>query len=112
MESTIIVALITSIGIIINTIVSKKADKKVDTINDIKQDMSKMREESKKNMKDHLLDSDKTYLINFLSELENGEKKSQIQIKRAYEIYERYTKNGGNSYVHSKWEELNRKELL
>ena len=71
-----------------------------------------MREESKQDMKEHLLDSDKTYLINFLSELENGIIKTDVQIKRAYEIYERYSKNGGNSYVHDKWEECKQKRLL
>ena len=63
-------------------------------------------------MKEHILDADKTYLINFLSDLENGIKKTEIQIKHAYEIYERYTKNGGNSYVHDKWDECKNKGLL
>ena len=71
-----------------------------------------MREESKKDMIEHTLDADKTYLINFLSDLENGIKKTDGQIKRAYEIYERYCKNGGNSYVHDKWEEVKAKGLL
>ena len=71
-----------------------------------------MREESKRDMVEHTLDADKTYLINFLSELENGTEKTDVQIKRAYEIYERYSKNGGNSYVHDKWEECKRKGLL
>ena len=32
--------------------------------------------------------------------------------KRAYEIYEEYTKNDGNSYIHDKWEEVKNKGLL
>ena len=112
MESTVIVALITVAGAIINTVISKRTNKKVNSISDLKKEMTVMREESKKEMKEHLLESDKTYLINFLSELENGIIKTDIQIKRAYEIYERYTKNGGNSYVHDKWEECKLKGLL
>lgn len=112
MESTVIVALITVAGTIINTVISKRTNKKVNSISDLKKEMTVMREESKKEMKEHLLESDKTYLINFLSELENGIIKTDIQIKRAYEIYERYTKNGGNSYVHDKWEECKLKGLL
>ena len=85
---------------IINTIISKKTNKKVDNIENLNKKIDKMREESKKDMIEHTLDADKTYLINFLSDLENGIKKTDVQIKRAYEIYERYCKNGGNSYVH------------
>lgn len=97
---------------IINTIISKKTNKKVDNIENLNKKIDKMREESKRDMVAHTLDADKTYLINFLSELENGLKKTDVQIKRAYEIYERYSKNGGNSYVHDKWEECKQKRLL
>lgn len=110
--STIIVAIITGIVTIVNTVISKKTSKKVDSISDLKKDIADMREESKKDILEHTLDADKTFLINFLSELENGIIKTDIQIKRAYEIYERYSNNGGNSYVHDKWEEVKKKGLL
>lgn len=90
---TIIVAVITGIITIINTVISKRTNKKVDNIENLNKKIDKMREESKKDMIEHTLDADKTYLINFLSELENGLKKTDVQIKRAYEIYERYSKN-------------------
>lgn len=112
MESTIIVALITAIGTIINTVISKKTNKKINTVDELKNKIDFMRNESKEDMKKHILDADKTYLINFLSELENGIQKTDVQIKRAYEIYERYTQNGGNSYVHDKWDEVKKKGLL
>lgn len=112
MESTIIVALITVTGTIANTVISKRTNKKVDKIEDVNKKIDKMREENKKDMIEHTLDADKTYLINFLSDLENGIKKTDVQIKRTYEIYERYTKNGGNSYVHDKWEECKNRGLL
>ena len=112
MESTIIVAFITVAGTIANTLLTNKTNKKVDKIEDMNKKIDKMREESKKDMLEHTIDADKTYLINFLSDLENGIQKTDVQIKRAYEIYERYTKNGGNSYVHDKWEECKNKNLL
>lgn len=112
MESTIIVALITVTGTIINTVITKKTNKKIQDVSDINKKLDFMREESKQDMKEHILDSDKTYLINFLSDLENGITKTDVQIKRTYEIYERYVKNGGNSYVHDKWEECRKKGLL
>ena len=98
---TIVVALITAGGTIANTIISKKTNKKVDCVAELKKDF-----------KEHILDADKTNLITFLSELELGLEKTDIQIKRAYEIYERYTENGGNSYVHDRWEEVKKKGLL
>lgn len=101
MESTIIVALITVIGTIINTLISKKTNKKVDCVEKLRGDFQT-----------HLLDSDKTHLINFLSDLENGIEKSDIQVKRAYEIFERYTNRGGNSYVRDHWEDARKKGIL
>jgi len=47
----------------------------------------------------------RNYLVDFLADIENGEKKDECQIERAYELYDHYTKDlGGNSYIHSKWE--------
>lgn len=48
----------------------------------------------------------KTDLVNFISDIENGMPKSSIQILNAYELYDRYTNLGGNSYVHSHWDKL------
>ena len=84
----------------------------IENINDINNKLDFMRKESKEDMLEHIIDADKTYLINFLSDLENGVPKTEVQIKRTYEIYERYVKNGGNSYVHDKWEEVKKLGLL
>ena len=96
--STIIVAVITGIVTIVNTVISKRTSKKVDSISDLKKDIADMREESKKDILEHTLDADKTFLINFLSE----------HMKFTRDI----VKIGGNSYVHDKWEEVKRKGLL
>ena len=97
----IIVAVITAVGTTINTVISKKTNKKVETVAEVKQEL-----------KEHIQDSDKTYLTNFLSELKAGVPKTEIQKKRAYEIYDRYTKNKGNSYVHDEWEDCRKIGLL
>lgn len=112
MDSTVIATLITTVGLIINTVIGVLNNKKTNKIQDVDKKIDVMREENKKDMKEHTLDADKTYLINFLSDLENGIRKTDVQIKRTYEIYERYTQNGGNSYVHDKWEECKNKGLL
>lgn len=112
MESTIIVSIITTVGMIVVAIINRRTNKKVEEISDIKQDIEAMREESKENMKKHTLESDKTYLVDFLSELKNGVHKSSVQKQRAKEIYDRYTDNGGNSYVHDDWDDCRKKGLL
>ena len=38
--------------------------------------------------------------------------KSSVQKQRAKEIYDRYTDNGGNSYVHDDWDDCRKKGLL
>lgn len=53
----------------------------------------------------------RNYLVDFLSDVENGIKKDDIQVKRAYELYDHYTIDlKGNSYIHDKWERLMKKE--
>ena len=95
----IIITVITAGATIINTIISKITNKKVEKIEEIKQELIK-------DLNSVKYENDKTYLTDFLSELELGNKKSPIQIKRAYEVYEEYTDLNGNSYVHDKWQEL------
>lgn len=95
----VVIALIGAGASIITAIISKNTSRKVETIQDIKQELIK-------DLNSVKYENDKTYLTDFLSELEAGNKKSPIQIKRAYEVYEEYTKLNGNSYIHDKWEEL------
>lgn len=53
----------------------------------------------------------RNYLVDFLADVENGEKKDECQIERAYELYDHYTKDlGGNSYIHSKWQKVMEKK--
>lgn len=51
----------------------------------------------------------KNYLVRFLADVENHEKLDNVEIERAYEVYDHYTKDlNGNSYIHDKWERLMR----
>lgn len=92
--------------------ISNQTNKKIETLESIKAEFKKELEAVKKEMKENQKEHDKTYLTDFLSDIENKQPKSDIQIKRAYEIYEEYTNLKGNSYVHSKWEELEKKGAL
>lgn len=103
--SSIVVALITTLGVIINSLISNSTNRKVEKIDSIKTEFKKDIDNVKK-------EQDKTYLTDFLADIENGVLKTDIQIQRAYEIYEEYTNLHGNSYVHDKWEELVKKGIL
>ena len=48
----------------------------------------------------------KMFLVNFINDTEKGINKSQIQKQNAFELYDRYKKLGGNSYIHDRWEKL------
>lgn len=112
METTIIVAIITGVFTIINTVISKKTNKKVAKIEDLQKEINNMREENRKDLLNHTLEYDKTYLVDFLSELENNVQKTDVQKKHAYEVYERYSSNGKNGYVKDKWDECKKNGLL
>ena len=113
---TVITAVISSISAIIVALITNKTNKKVEKIDTIKIDFEKQIIQLKKDLENRLnnnqLENDKTFLTDFLSDLENGITKSEIQIKRAYEVYEEYTELHGNSYIHNKWEELVKEGVL
>lgn len=62
-----------------------------------------------KRIDDLELQSIKTDLTNFISDVEHNVPKSQIQRLNAHELYDRYTTLGGNSYIHEHWEQLLKK---
>ena len=90
----IIIASITAVASISTAVITLITNKKVEKIEDIKYDFNK------------------TYLTDFISDIENGLTKSDIQIKIAHEKYDEYIKKGGDSFVHEHWESLQSKELL
>ena len=51
------------------------------------------------------LNSIKTDLVNFMCLAENNNITHE-QVQNAYDLYDRYCKLGGNSYIHDKWEKL------
>lgn len=60
----------------------------------------------KKLLKPIELLSIKTDLTNFINDVEMGIFKTHIQRLNAHELYDRYTKLGGNSYIHDHWDKL------
>ena len=46
-------------------------------------------------------------ILDFLTDIENGERKTEVQIKHACSLYRHYCENlNGNSYVHDEWERV------
>lgn len=63
-------------------------------------------EPTNKKINEFELSSIKTDLVNFINDVESGIEKSEIQKLNAHELYDRYKKIGGNSYVHDHFEKL------
>lgn len=116
MDSAIAVAIISGIFGVTTVLINKNTNKKVEKSNELKTELLKEikqnREKCKQEISNHILENDKTYLTDFLSDIESGEPKKEIQIRRAYEIKKEYNEKGGDSYVDDKWDELVRKGIL
>ena len=74
-------------------VLEKQSNERGKNVTNLKQEIEQFRNDSKEDIKNHVLEYDKTYLTDFLSDLENGVTKTEIQKKRAYEVYEEYSKN-------------------
>lgn len=64
------------------------------------------------NMNDMDLNRCKDFLVRFISDLEQGQVVSDIELERFHETYAHYQKIGGNSYVHDKVEKLKKQGKL
>lgn len=58
------------------------------------------------------LDSTKNFLVSKIGEIERGEHIDEITRQRVYEEYEHYINAGGNSYIHTRFDELKKKGLV
>ena len=58
------------------------------------------------------LNSDKNFLVRYLSDIENDTPVDEIERERFYEVYNRYRELGGNSYIAHKVEKLQKEGKL
>lgn len=112
-----IVALITGVTSIITAKIAKDTNKKMNDWNEMKDELKKeiLQEVSsvvKKEISELKMDDFKTYLTDFISDVNNGEHKTEHQKARASELYDYYTKNGGNSYIHTEMDKLKKNGLI
>lgn len=92
----LIASLVTSIGVIIGAVtkIVKGFIKKVNAPIE------------KKQLKDSELNC-KRWLVDFLSDIENGVHKNEVQYEYAHEVYDYYTEVlHKNSYIHDFWERV------
>lgn len=52
------------------------------------------------------MDSCKTFLVRYLSDIEKGNPLDEIEKERFWEQYQHYSKMGGNSYIRRKVDQL------
>lgn len=72
-----------------------------DEISPIKNEIQEIKKDAKQNR----LNSLKTDLVNLMS-LAEAETITKEQKINAHELYDEYSSNGGNSYIHDWWEKL------
>ena len=58
------------------------------------------------------LDNAKNYLVPFLSKVERGEPVDEIELERFHEEFTFYTSHGGNSYIKSRVNKLQKEGKL
>lgn len=68
--------------------------------------ISKSIEKVEKRLDDVDLESTKNYLVTYLSNVEKGNAVDEIEQERFWEMYNHYSKVGGNSYIKHKVEKL------
>lgn len=54
----------------------------------------------------------KDYLVNFFSKIEQEKEVDEIEKEHFFAVYQNYTRKGGNSYIHSKYEKLKKEGKL
>ena len=99
----VLAGLITSLGVIwlfLKKIIDKAVDK-------IKEPILKELQEQKSAIFKIDENHCKDFLMQFLSDVENGIDKNEFDIARAHEVYNHYTNVlHKNSYIHARWEKV------
>lgn len=78
----------------------------------LSQELKTNQESLSKEIRKVSMENCKNYLVTFISEAARGEIKDEVETQRFWEEYEYYIKNGGNSYVKERVEQLKAKNKL
>ena len=74
--------------------------------------VEKLLEPVKKQIRDVDLENCKNYLVTFLAAVERGQEHDEIELERFHEQLGHYQQIGGNSYIRSKVEKLQKEGKL
>ena len=75
--------------------------------NELKKQVEKTLKPINDNIKELDVSQCKNYLVRYLKDVEQNNKLDEVEVERAYEIYDHYTNDlKQNSYIHKRWEEL------
>ena len=77
-------------------------------IKDIKSEQEKIKEEQN----DDSLDEYRNQILQFASMLKNDYIPDEVEFQHIHEVYDKYLKKGGNSYIHQKMDYIERMEKL
>ena len=77
-------------------------------ITDIKGRIDAITDETKENELDRI----RFEILSFASSLKNGYIPDEVEFRHIHHIYDKYTSNGGNSYVHTKMDYIEEMERL
>ena len=112
----IIVTIIGTAGVIIQSMISSNTNKKIKSNEarekEINNKLTSMEDRLVKKIEDTKLNSNKRFLVDFMRRCEKGEQFSDEEIQYAFEAKEEYNRLGGNSYVDTKWNKLIEKGIL
>jgi predicted nucleic acid-binding Zn-ribbon protein len=101
---------------IVVAIIQSRTNKKAKASEEFLANINEQIEETNKKVVEKIekvaLNSDKRFLINFMSKVENGVKVSEEETKCAFETKEEYNALGGDSYIDTKWDVLLEQKLL
>ena len=91
------------------SIISKILEPTNKKIDDLEKNLNKRIDSLEQNLNSKTenleLNQCKNYLVHFMYDAEKCEVTNE-QIQNAYDMYDKYTKLGGNSYIHDKWKKL------
>lgn len=95
------VGVIGSVKYLLNEVKTAVRKEIKDEISPLKEEITQIKNDAKRNR----INSLKTDLVNLMSLAEDGNI-SKEQTINAHELYDEYSSNGGNSYIHDWWEKL------
>lgn len=99
---TFLVGIISGVTVLLTNIKKWIKNSMNEPLNEIKEEIKGLNER----IDEVDMESCKNFLVNFLAEVDKGERIDEIEKERFFEQYTHYSKKGGNSYIKHKVDKL------